>query len=75
MKTKKTKQANRSVVDTQERATLRIGEAAAIAGCNHKVIRKYVALGILPRLELTRTILIPRAAFIRFLENAGRPVE
>lgn len=58
-----------------ERATLNVYEAAQLAGCHHKLIRKYVAAGLIPRLSLTRTILIPRQAFMRFLENAGQPVE
>jgi excisionase family DNA binding protein len=58
---------------SSNKATLRVHEAAAIARCHDKIIRKYVAAGVLPRLELTRTILIPRAAFMAWLESGGRP--
>lgn len=54
-----------------ERATFDVYEAAAILGVNHKVIRRYVQNGILPKLE-TRRILIPKNFFLRWIESGAR---
>jgi hypothetical protein len=56
-----------------ERATFDVYEAAAILGTNHKVIRRYVQKGILPKLD-TRRILIPKNFFLKWIE-AGAPSE
>jgi len=54
-----------------ERATFDVYEAAAILGVNHKIIRRYVHNGILPKLD-TKRILIPKTFFLKWIE-AGAP--
>jgi hypothetical protein len=53
-----------------ERATFDVYEAAAILGVNHKIIRRYVQNGTLPKLD-TRRILIPKAFFLRWVEEGA----
>jgi excisionase family DNA binding protein len=53
--------------------TMRIEEVAAYLDVNHRVVRKLVKDGAIPRLAGTRTILIPRHAFMKWLED-GPPV-
>jgi predicted site-specific integrase-resolvase len=53
-----------------ERATFDVYEAAAILGVNHKVIRRYVQQGVLPKLD-TRRILIPKNFFLRWVESGA----
>jgi excisionase family DNA binding protein len=57
--------------DDSVRATLRIPEAAKIAGTGTRAIRKGVAAGDIPHLKFGKNILIPRAAFMRWLDSAG----
>ena len=53
-----------------ERQTLNVAEAAELAGLGQKAIRKGVADGSIPAIprSITRNVLIPRAAFLRWLE-------
>jgi excisionase family DNA binding protein len=53
------------------RLTLKIHEAAALAGCGQKAIRNGIAAGYIPCLRLGRNLLIPRSAFLRWLDTAG----
>jgi excisionase family DNA binding protein len=53
------------------RVTLKVQEAAKIAGCGTRAIRNGVADGSIPSIRLSRNILIPRAAFLRWLDSAG----
>jgi len=55
-----------------DKAVFRVKETAAILRCSHPIVRKLVRDGLLPRVGATRTILIPRAALLRWLE-AGAP--
>ena len=54
-----------------ERATWKVSEAAAVAGCGDRSIRRGIAAGIIPHLRFGRNILIPKAAFLRWLDSAG----
>jgi excisionase family DNA binding protein len=54
------------------RLTLKIREAARLAGCGDKAIRNGVKDGSIPHLRFGRLILIPRSAFLRYLDNAGQ---
>jgi excisionase family DNA binding protein len=53
-------------------ATLKVLEAAQIAGCGERAIRNGVADGSIPHLRFGRNIRIPRSAFLRWIDNAGR---
>lgn len=54
------------------RATIRVAEAAVIAGVGHKTIRDGIAAGYIPHLWLGRCLLIPKGPFLRWIDNAGR---
>jgi len=60
--------------DDESRATLKILEAAKIAGVGARSIYKGVADGTIPHLRFGRSILIPRAAFLRWLDSCGGAV-
>jgi excisionase family DNA binding protein len=55
----------------RETGTMRIEEVAAYLGVNHRVVRKLVKEKYIPRLAGTRTIVIPRHAFMKWLESGG----
>lgn len=52
--------------------TLKVPEAAQIAGCGERAIRNGIDDGSIPHLRFGRNIVIPRSAFIRWLDSAGR---
>jgi excisionase family DNA binding protein len=54
------------------RATLKVHEAAQIAGTGSRAIRNGIADGTIPHIKFGRNIVIPRSAFLRFLDNAGK---
>jgi excisionase family DNA binding protein len=54
------------------RLTLKVAEAAILAGRGKKAIRDLVAQGSIPSLPGGRNIRIPRSAFLRWLDNAGK---
>ena len=58
---------------SKNRATLKVPEAAKLMGCGEKAIRNGVAAGHIPHLRLGRNIIIPRDAFLRYIDSAGRP--
>jgi len=59
-------------LDTAERpACLKVWEAARIANCGSSAIRRGVAEGRIPHIRFGRNILIPRVAFLRWLESCG----
>jgi excisionase family DNA binding protein len=55
----------------ETRATLKIPEAAKIAGVGTRSIYIAVAAGTIPFLRFGRNILIPRSAFMRWLDSCG----
>jgi len=59
--------------DDQARATLKIPEAAKIAGVGTRSIYKGIAAGQIPHLRFGRNILIPRTTFLRWLDSCGGP--
>ncbi len=50
------------------RVTLTVREAARIAGCGERTIRRGIANGTIPHLRWGRNILIPKESFLRCLE-------
>lgn len=58
--------------ESEERVTLKVGEAALIAGCGERKLRELIAAGHIPHLRFGRNIRISRAAFLRWIENAGK---
>lgn len=54
------------------RATLKVNEAAAILGSGERGIRNLIAQGVLPHIRIGRNILIPRSAFLRWIDQAGK---
>ena len=58
-----------SAVSVGEKGTMRIEEVAAYLDVNHRVVRKLVKDGFIPRLPGTRTIVIPRHAFMTWLAS------
>jgi excisionase family DNA binding protein len=68
----KAKPKRMPVESTVECVTLKIPEAAQIAGCGVMAIRKRIGTGEIPHLRLGKNIIrIPRAAFLRWIESAG----
>ncbi len=62
-------------VEDQVRATLKIHEAAKIAGVGTRAIYVGVKAGEVPHLMFGRNIPIPRTAFLRWLDTcAGKLV-
>jgi excisionase family DNA binding protein len=63
-------------INGTERATLTVDQAHALLGGNESISRAsfYAAIGRneVPHLKLGKRILIPRNAFNRWLESAGR---
>lgn len=55
----------------EQRATYRIREAARVAGCGDKAMRDAVNSGRIPHLRFGRNIVIPRSAFMKWLDAAG----
>jgi excisionase family DNA binding protein len=53
------------------RGTLKVREAAALAGCGERAIRDGVKAGRIPTLKLNRNILIPRASFQRLVDSGS----
>jgi excisionase family DNA binding protein len=51
---------------------LKVWEASALARVGTAAIRKGVASGEIPHLKFGRNVLIPRAAFLRWLDSCGR---
>ena len=58
-------------IDDTVRSTYRVSEAARVAGTGEKSIRDGIAAGIIPHIRISRNILIPRAAFHKWLDSAG----
>jgi excisionase family DNA binding protein len=56
------------------RVTLKVPEAARIAGCGARAIRNGINHGSIPHIKFGRNIVIPRAAFLRWLDRAGDPI-
>ena len=54
-----------------EKATFKVPEAAKFAGCGSSAIRRGIAEGRIPHIRFGRNILIPKVAFIRWLESCG----
>lgn len=57
-----------------DRVTLKVPEAARIAGCGEQAIRNGITTGQIPHLRFGRNIVIPRAAFLRYIDSAGGAV-
>ena len=53
------------------RATWKIPEAARYAGCGDRAIRRGIQQGRIPHIRLGRNILIPRSAFVKWIDSAG----
>lgn len=53
------------------RITLKVSEAADLAGCGERSIRNGIAAGIIPHIKFGRNIVIPKTAFLRCLDTAG----
>ena len=51
--------------------TIKVPEAARLAGCSPRAIRKAVTEGRIPVIPLGRVILISRPVFLRWLETSG----
>lgn len=58
--------------DENVRRTWTIPEAARAAGTGERAIREAVKAGTIPSIRLSRNILIPRAAFTRWLDSGGQ---
>ena len=54
---------------TDERKTYTVAEVAKLLGVNHKGVYAAIAENRFPHIKLGRRILVPRAAFHRWLES------
>src|SRR5579871_1778465 len=57
--------------DDTVRATYKVPEAARVAGSGERAIRNGIAAGIIPHLRFGKNILIPKAAFHKWLDSCG----
>lgn len=57
----------------QERLALSVEEAARRLGMSRKALYAHVAAGRIPCIKLGRRVLIPVAALLRMVEEAGLP--
>jgi excisionase family DNA binding protein len=55
----------------KSRITIKVPEAASIAGAGERSIRDLIAAGKIPHIRFGRNIVIPKAAFLRWLDSAG----
>jgi excisionase family DNA binding protein len=62
----------RTRIDENVRQTLRVSEAARIAGSGERAIRLGVASGTIPHIRFGRNIVIPKRAFQLWLDSCGR---
>jgi excisionase family DNA binding protein len=60
--------------EQNNRATYKVPEAAKVAGVGQIAIYKGVADGTIPHIRFGRNILIPRAAFHKWLDSCGAAV-
>jgi len=58
-------------LNDEKRATYKVPEAAEVAGTGPKAIRDGIAAGKIPHMRFGRNILIPKAAFHRWLDSCG----
>ena len=58
----------------ESRATYKVPEAAKIAGCGERALRRAISLKHCPHLKFGRNIVIPKAAFHRWIDNCGEGV-
>jgi excisionase family DNA binding protein len=58
--------------DDEKRVTLKVPEAAKIAGCGEKALRRAIAEGKVPHLRFGRNIILPRLAFLNYINSAGK---
>jgi excisionase family DNA binding protein len=56
---------------TGVRVTMKVPEAARIAGCGERAIRNGIEEGTIPHLKFGRNIVIPRSTFLAWLESAA----
>src|SRR5262245_21871447 len=59
-------------IDEKVRATYKVLEAARVAVTGERAIRNGIAAGQIPHLRFGKNILIPRAAFHKWLDSAGQ---
>ena len=57
--------------ENKQAATYKVPEAAAVAGVGDMAIRNGIKAGTIPHIKFGRNILIPKAAFHRFLDSCG----
>jgi excisionase family DNA binding protein len=53
-------------------AAYKVPEAARIARCGPRALYKLIEDGMLPHIRFGKNIIIPRAAFHRWLDNGGK---
>ena len=58
-----------------DRATYKVADAARVAGTGEVAIRKGIAAGKIPHIKFGRNILIPKAAFHRWLDSCGETAQ
>lgn len=61
--------------NVEDRATYKTWEAAVMAGCGDRSIRTLVAKGIVPSIRFGRHVVIPKQAFMRWLDSCGGKVD
>jgi excisionase family DNA binding protein len=58
-------------LNSKNRATIKVPEAAEIAGIGTRSIRDAIADGRIPHLRFGRVIVIPREPFLRWLNSSA----
>ena len=57
---------------SDKRATLKVDEVAEMMGCGQRVVRALIEDKAIPHLWLGRNVVIPRNAFLKWLDGAGQ---
>jgi excisionase family DNA binding protein len=65
------KHRSRTIPDGPSAATYKVPEAARIARVGSQAIRKGIKAGRIPHVKFGRSILIPKSAFLRWLDQCG----
>jgi excisionase family DNA binding protein len=55
----------------EARVTLKVPEAAQILGTGNRAVRNLIKANVIPHLKCGRNIIIPRSAFLRWIDSAG----
>jgi excisionase family DNA binding protein len=63
---------NRAKQSVDEPLTIKVAQAARLAGCGQLAIRRGISEGTIPSIRFGRNVLLPRAAFVEWINRCGK---